>query len=165
MTIHIEKEVETSFSFSEEELIHRVINGALDYIGCPYECEIEVLLTNNEAIREINRDNREIDAPTDVLSFPMAEFSVPGCFDKLEEEQPDVFHPETGELLLGDIVISVDRVLSQAKDYGHSEERELGFLIAHSILHLCGFDHMEDNERLVMEQKQREIMDLLKLTR
>ena len=165
MTIHVEKEVETSFAFSEDELIQKVINGTLCYIGCPYECEVSVLLTDNEAIHEINKETRNIDAPTDVLSFPMAEFQEPGNFDSLEEEQPDVFHPETGELLLGDIVISVERVVSQAKDYGHSEERELGFLIAHSILHLSGFDHMEDSERIKMEQMQREVMDSLQLYR
>lgn len=165
MTIHLEEETKVPFSFDYEALLTRVIEGALDYIGCPYEAEVNVLLTDNEAIREINRENREIDAPTDVLSFPMAEYEIPGEFDSLEEEQPEVFHPDTGELMLGDIVISVEKVLSQAEEFGHSAERELGFLAAHSILHLCGFDHMEEEERIVMEEKQREIMDSLKLYR
>ncbi|MBR6537969.1 MAG: rRNA maturation RNase YbeY [Lachnospiraceae bacterium] len=165
MTITIEEETGIPFSFDYKELTERVINGALDYIGCPYEAEVNVLFTDNESIREINRENRDIDAPTDVLSFPMGEYSEPGVFDTLEEEQPEVFHPETGELMLGDIVISVDRVLSQAEEFGHSVERELGFLLAHSILHLCGFDHMEEEERLVMEEKQRQIMDALQIYR
>lgn len=165
MTITIEEEVEIPFSFEYKPLIENVVNVALDYVGCPYEAEVHVLLTDNDAIHEINKENRGVDAPTDVLSFPYAEYETPADFDRLEEEQPDVFHPETGELMLGDIVISVDRVLSQATEYGHSNERELGFLIAHSILHLCGYDHMEEDEREVMEQKQREIMDLLKLYR
>lgn len=165
MTINIEEETKIPFRFAYEALIERVVEGALDYIGCPYETEVNVLLTDNAAIQEINRESRSIDAPTDVLSFPNAEYAVPGSFDCLEDEQPEVFHPDTGELMLGDIVISVERVLSQAEEFGHSAERELGFLTAHSILHLCGFDHMEEEERVVMEQKQREIMDSLRLYR
>ncbi len=165
MTIRIEEEVKVPFSFEYKELTETVIIGALDYIECPYEAEVNVLFTDNESIREINRENRDLDAPTDVLSFPMGEYPVPGDFDSLEDEQPDVFHPETGELMLGDIVISVERVLSQAEEYGHSVERELGFLLAHSILHLCGYDHMEEEERTIMEEKQRCIMESLKLYR
>ena len=165
MTITIEEEAKIPFSFDYKELTERVINGALDFIECPYEAEVSVLFTDNASIREINRENREIDAPTDVLSFPIGEYPVPGYFDTLEDEQPEVFHPETGELMLGDIVISVERVQSQAEEFGHSEERELGFLLAHSVLHLCGFDHMEEKERLVMEEKQRQIMDALKIYR
>ena len=165
MTINIEEEIQIPFTFDYKALMERVIIGALDYIECPYETEVNVLFTDNEAIREINRENRNIDAPTDVLSFPNGEYPEPGMFDTLEEEQPEVFHPETGELMLGDIVISVDRVLSQAEEFGHSAERELGFLLAHSILHLCGFDHMEEEEREVMEEKQRQIMDALQIYR
>ncbi len=165
MTIHIEEETKLPFTFDYAALIERVINGTLDYVGCPYEAEVNVLLTDNASIHEINRENRGIDAPTDVLSFPLVEYDVPGNFDTLEEEQPEVFHPDTGELMLGDIVISVERVLSQAEDFGHSAERELGFLTAHSVLHLCGFDHMEEEERAVMEEKQRAVMDALKIYR
>ncbi len=165
MTIHIEEEATIPFTFDYTALTERVINGALDFIECPYEAEVNVLFTDNASIREINRENREIDAPTDVLSFPIGEYPVPGFFDDLEEEQPEVFHPDTGELLLGDIVISVERVVSQAEEFGHSEERELGFLLAHSVLHLCGFDHMEEEERMIMEEKQRQIMDMLKIYR
>ena len=156
MTITIEEETKIPFSFDYKELTERVINGALDFIECPYEAEVNVLFTDNASIREINRENREIDAPTD---------PEPGVFDTLEEEQPEVFHPDTGELMLGDIVISVERVVSQAEEFGHSKERELGFLLAHSVLHLCGFDHMEEEERLVMEEKQRQIMDALQIYR
>lgn len=165
MTITIEEETKIPFSFDYKELTERVINGALDFIECPYEAEVNVLFTDNASIHEINRENRNIDSPTDVLSFPIGEYPVPGNFDTLEEEQPEVFHPETGELMLGDIVISVERVVSQAEEFGHSEERELGFLLAHSVLHLCGFDHMEEEERFVMEEKQRQIMDTLKIYR
>lgn len=165
MNIQIEEEVKIPFTFDYKELIEKVICASLDYVQCPYEAEVNVLLTDNEAIHQINLEQREIDAPTDVLSFPYAEFAEPANFDSLEDEQPDVFHPETGEFMPGDIVISVERVLEQAEEYGHSVERELGFLIAHSVLHLCGYDHMEPEERELMEQKQREIMDIVGLSR
>lgn len=165
MTIHIEEEVESPFSFACRPLIEKVVMAALEHVGCPYEAEVNVLLTDNAAIREINRETRGIDAPTDVLSFPNVNYTLAARFDSLEDEQPEVFHPESGELMLGDIVISVEKVRAQAKEYGHSTERELGFLVAHSMLHLCGFDHMEENERDIMEQKQREIMDTIGLYR
>lgn len=165
MTIHIEKETEVSFDFDEELLIKEVIEAALDYEECPYETEINVVLTNNEEIKVINKEYREIDAPTDVLSFPMVEFDEPSDFNHVEEEQEDCFHPDSGELMLGDIIVSVDKVISQAKEFGHSEKRELGFLIAHSMLHLCGYDHMEEEEREKMEERQRAILDLIHLTR
>ena len=100
-----------------------------------------------------------MDAPTDVLSFPMLEYDTPSDFEHVEEDFADCFNPETGELMLGDIMISVDKVEEQAEKYGHSTTRELAFLVAHSMLHLCGYDHMEDEERLVMEAKQNEILE------
>lgn len=112
----------------------------------------------------MNLEYRNIDRPTDVLSFPMLEYEMPGDFGGLEEQE-DAFDPESGELLLGDIVISSDRVLAQAEEYGHSPLREYAFLIAHSMLHLFGYDHMEEEERLVMEQKQREIMEKINIPR
>ena len=102
----------------------------------------------------MNLEHRGIDRATDVLSFPMLEFDHPGDFSIIDEETADVFDPESGELMLGDIVISVDKVLEQAQEYGHSPKREYAFLIAHSMLHLCGYDHMDDEERKVMEEKQ-----------
>lgn len=165
MTINIEKEVEVCFDFSEDEYVEKVILAAMDYVDCPYEAEINVLFTDNAGIHEMNREYREIDRPTDVLSFPMVEYSVAGNFDNLEEEQEDCFHPETGELLLGDIVLSYDKIKEQAAEYGHSQLRELCFLIAHSMLHLFGYDHMEEDEREQMEQMQRDILDGLQILR
>ena len=158
MTIHIEYETEEELKLPYEEIITAVVNEALDYENCPYEAEVNVLLTDDEDIRQINKEYREIDRATDVLSFPMADYDSPSDFDRLEDMASDYFNPETGELLLGDIVISVDKVKEQAEKYGHSETRELAFLVAHSMLHLCGYDHMEDEERLVMEKKQEEIL-------
>ena len=82
-----------------------------------------------------------------------------------EDNEADYFDPDTGELILGDIMISVDRVFSQAESFGHSVRREFAFLVAHSMLHLCGYDHMEDDERIVMERKQEEILTKLEITR
>ena len=164
MTITIDYETSKKLEFDYEDYIHRVIEKAMDYEACPYEAEINVLITDNEQIQKINAKNRGIDAPTDVLSFPMIEYETPADFDALEDMW-EVFHPETGELLLGDIVLSVDKIKSQAEEYGHSIERELSFLVAHSMLHLFGYDHMEEDERAVMEQKQREILEQLSITR
>ena len=164
MTFHFEYEAEKQFEFDYEALMKIVIEQVLDYESCPYEVEVNIVITDNEEIRAVNAEYREIDRATDVLSFPMIDYDVPGDFSKVEEDVT-LFHPETGELMLGDIMISIDRVYEQAEEYGHSVERELGFLTAHSMLHLCGYDHMEEEERAVMEQKQREIMDLVQLYR
>lgn len=164
MSLYLEEEGDVHLPFDVREIAEQVIEAALDYEGCPYEAEINLLLTTNDEIRKMNSEHREIDAPTDVLSFPMLEYRYPGDFSGLEE-QPDVFHPDTGELMLGDIVISKDKVVSQSEAYGHSRKREYAFLIAHSMLHLFGYDHMEEEERLVMEQKQREIMEMVQILR
>lgn len=158
MTINIEYESETKLDIPYKEIITAAIEESMDYEGCPYEAEVNVLITNNEDIRQINKEFRNIDSPTDVLSFPMVDYESPSNFDHLEDMTNDYFSPETGELLLGDIVISVDKVMEQAEKYGHSETREMAFLVAHSMLHLFGYDHMEEDERLVMEQKQEEIL-------
>ena len=166
MTVNIEYESETRLAFDYEAIIRRVIEAALDFEDCPYETEVNVILTDNAEIALINKDYRNIDAPTDVLSFPMVDYETPGDFSILEEmTAEDYFEPESGELILGDIILSVDKIIEQAQAYGHSQERELGFLTAHSMLHLFGYDHMEEAERLVMEEKQRGIMALTGLKR
>ena len=117
-----------------------------------------------EEIRKINSEYRGIDKSTDVLSFPFNEFEIPGNFDNIEESV-DAFNPETGELLLGDIILSTDHIKEQAIEYGHSETRELAFLVVHSMLHLMGYDHMVDEDRVVMEDRQREILELEGISR
>ena len=168
MAIFIENEIDAKFDFDYNEVIESVINEAANYVGCPYEISVEVTIVDNETIRQINKEQRDIDNPTDVLSFPMVEYEIAGDFEFLEKDDPYVyeyFEPDTGELILGDIVISSDKVYSQAEEYGHSVKRELGFLVAHSMLHLFGYDHMEDEERVVMETKQKEILERLGITR
>jgi len=160
MNLLIEKETDDSFEFDYEEAAKSIIEQALDYLKCPYEVQLNLTLTDNEGIHVINKEYRQIDRPTDVLSFPLVDYPEPNVFpDNLEEMAEDYFDLDTGELMLGDIIISVEKCKEQAKEYGHSELREYSFLIVHSMLHLFGYDHMEDDERLVMEEKQREILD------
>ena len=124
---------------------------------------------DNAAIKAINKEQRDIDNPTDVLSFPMVNYDEPGQFEFLEDDDNpaiyEYFEPDTGELMLGDIVISSEKVYSQAEEYGHSVKRELGFLVAHSMLHLFGYDHMEPDEAAAMEEKQRILMEGLQILR
>jgi len=165
MTIRFEYEAEQIFGFDYKSLLQRVVNGACDMVGCPYEIEVSIVVTQNNSIQEMNREYRGIDAPTDVLSFPMVTYPDPGDFSQIDKGSAADFNPETGELLLGDIMLNYDRVISQAEEYGHSIQRELAFLTAHSMLHLFGYDHIEEAERLVMEEKQETLMEKLGITR
>ncbi|MBE5955898.1 MAG: rRNA maturation RNase YbeY [Lachnospiraceae bacterium] len=163
MTITVENEYNGNMPKNYKTIIERVVEAACDYVECPFETCVDVLLTDNEVIHEINLEQRQIDRPTDVLSFPMNEYAEQGNFDDMEEM--GCFNPESGELMLGDIVISIDKVYAQAEEFGHSPEREIAFLVAHSMLHLFGYDHMEDGERLIMEEKQKEILNKTGYTR
>lgn len=165
MTIIIEEETEAEFDFDHRKLAEEVINFALDHEDFPYEAEVNLTLVDNAAIHEINREYRNIDTPTDVLSFPMLSYESAGDFSKIEEEIDDNFNPDTGEVLLGDIIISVSKVFEQAKAYGHSPKREFAFLIVHSILHLLGYDHMTPEEAVFMENKQRDILNEMNILR
>ena len=164
MTIDFEMEYDKDLGIDYKKIAETVINAALDYELCPYEAEISLTLVDNAGIHSINKEFRNIDRPTDVLSFPMIEYENPGEFDFLEECD-DCFNLESGELILGDIIISLDKVEEQADAYGHSVTREYAFLIAHSMLHLMGYDHMSEDEASVMEKKQREILEGLGITR
>lgn len=159
MTINIEYEAVKKLDLPYEKIIKEIVEEALEYESCPYESEVNVILTDNNEIQTINQETRNMDTPTDVLSFPMVDYESPSVFDHVEDDAEAYFNLETGELMLGDIVISVDKVEEQAEKYGHSQIRELAFLVAHSMLHLCGYDHMEDEERIVMELKQNEILE------
>lgn len=165
MSLNIEKETEVDFPFDYEALAEEVICFTIEHEEFPYEPEINLTLMDNDGIREVNRDYREIDAPTDVLSFPMLSYEEAGDFSKLEDAYDDNFNPDTGEIMLGDIIISVERVKEQAKEYGHSEKREFAFLIVHSMLHLFGYDHMTPEDAAVMEPKQEEILNAMNIVR
>ncbi len=165
MSFCVDNEMNAEFPFDIDETIKSVCEAVLKEEKCPYEVQINVVLTDNEGIRELNREFRNIDRETDVLSFPGLEFETPGEFIVGEEQEADCFDPDTKELILGDIMISVDKVYSQAEEYGHSTKREFAFLIAHSMLHLCGYDHMEEQDAELMEQKQKMILDELGIQR
>lgn len=164
MTLYFENEGNIQLDLPLEALAEKVVDAVLDDAECPYEAEVSLLLTSNEEIHKMNREFRQIDRPTDVLSFPMTDYPAPADFSFLEEAE-DCFNPETGELMLGDIVISKEKVLSQASDYGHSIKREYAFLIAHSVLHLIGYDHIDEEDRILMEEKQKQILTDLQIIR
>ena len=164
MTLYFEEEGELTLPLPCREIAEEVIETALDLTGCPYEAEVSLLLTMDAQIREMNTQFRGIERATDVLSFPMVEYPMSGEFGFLEENE-GYFNPESGELSLGDIVITKEKVLSKAEESGHSVLREYAFLIVHSVLHLAGYDHMEEDERREMETKQDEIMKRLDILR
>lgn len=142
--------------------IKRCIRGALDQEGVRVPCEINVLLTDNQGIREINRELRDVDRETDVLSFPMFEFT-PGDFP---EDVTELLDPGSDLLPLGDMALSVEKIKSQAEEFGHSQEREIGYLTVHSVLHLLGYDHLDEGPmKKQMRAREDAIMEYLNIPR
>ena len=165
MNICISNDSSISYPERYETIIQDIISASIEYVGCPYECEVSVTFTDNDGIQAINKETRDIDSPTDVLSFPMIDYETPADFSVVKSS-PDLYiDMDSGDLILGDIVISLEKVEEQAKDYGHSVFREVAFLTAHSMLHLFGFDHIEESDREVMEAKQTEILNMKGYTR
>ena len=135
---------------SQRAFIRKVIRTALAAEGMVLPCEVDVLVTSDEGIHQINLDMRQVDAATDVLSFPEFELrpgELPG------EEDAD---PGTGLIPLGDMVISMEHVTAQAKEYGHSNRRELGYLVVHSVLHLLGYDHLDEGPQKAQMRSREE---------
>jgi probable rRNA maturation factor len=163
MTVEIRIESEEKLHIPYRRIIEDVVSASLAYEKCPYDGEISVTLTDGPGIRKLNKKFRKTDRETDVLSFPMTEFHKPADFRRTIIR--DALNPVTGELLLGDIVINVSRVRSQAEEYGHTQKRELAFLTVHSMLHLMGYDHMQEKERILMEEHQRMILNSRGYTR
>ncbi|MEE3467293.1 MAG: rRNA maturation RNase YbeY [Eubacterium sp.] len=165
MSLFYENTTEVSFVFDEETLIHKLLTHTMSDLKCPYEVSVDVTVVDEDEIQRLNREFREMDRVTDVLSFPMNEFDAEGCFEGEAFEASMEVDPETEELLLGDVILCAQKVKSQADEYGHSEEREFAFLVVHSLLHLCGYDHIDDADRQRMEAKQSEILDELNINR
>lgn len=166
MTFYVENEFDFEFGFDVENLIKDLTNETLKSENVPFfNVSLNVSFTDDESIHAINKEFREMDKATDVLSFPAIDFNAPADFSGIKEGDPEYFDCETGELILGDIMISTDHAVSQANEYGHSLKREVAFLITHSLLHLLGYDHMSDDEREVMEAKQEDILKRLNITR
>ena len=144
-------------------LIRKVIRTPQEMEGVSLRCEVDVLLTNDQGIHAINKEMRGVDSPTDVLSFPEFEFS-PG--EPPTEADAALCDPATGLLPLGDMVLSMERVKAQALEFGHSNRRELAYLVTHSVLHLLGYDHLDEGpQKKQMRAREDAIMEKLELPR
>lgn len=157
-----EEEERPDLDFDWEETAAAVGEAVLKAENFPCGVEVSLVLTSEEEIQRINREFRGIDAPTDVLSFPAIPFESP-C--KLPAQENAYKNPDTGNIILGDIMISVPRVFGQAAAYGHNAKREFSFLVAHSVLHLLGYDHIEPDQARIMEEKQENILNSLGIYR
>ena len=154
------------FDFDALDVARQVVRTVLMQQNCPYEDPlVSLTLCENDDIHNINLDTRGVDAPTDVLSFPNLEFDAPGEFTAPAQLGADYIDPLTDRVILGDIVLNTERVFSQAEEYGHSVKREFAFLIAHSMMHLCGYDHMSEDEAMIMEAGQEAALKHLNITR
>ena len=156
MELIIERTLEEN---SFDEVIELAVKAALAEEEMTENCEISVTLCTNSEIAELNSEYMHREGPTDVLSFPQLSFDE----DKCIEEESMTYNGDN--LLLGDIVISLERAAEQAAEYGHSERREVGFLTVHSMLHLLGYDHMEDADREEMQAKEKKILAAMNLPR
>ena len=139
-------------SDEKKALIRRVIRTARSMQGVDFPCEVDVLVTDDAGIHQINRDMRQVDRPTDVLSFPEFELT-PGELPGQEDADPG-----TGLVPLGDMVLSMERVQAQAREYGHSNRRELAYLVVHSVLHLLGYDHLDEGPMKARMREREEII-------
>ncbi|OCA86438.1 rRNA maturation RNase YbeY [Pradoshia sp. D12] len=154
LTIDILDETE-QVTPEQQELVTKLLEFAAIQEKVTEGSEVSLTFVNNERIHEINKEYRQKDAPTDVISFAMEEMGE-GEIEIIGEDVPAV---------LGDIIISIDRTKEQAEEYGHSYERELGFLAIHGFLHLLGYDHMNEEDEKVMFSRQRELLEQYGLTR
>lgn len=136
------------------QLFNKLIDETVKVEKCPYDVEVSIIITNNDEIKVMNKQFRNIDSATDVLSFPQIDFNNPSDFTCIDNSDLD-FNLDSDELIIGDIVISIDKAKDQALEYGHSLERELGFLVIHSMLHLFGYDHIDEKDSKIMFTKQK----------
>lgn len=175
MTFYVDKEVDlfigsdgltelVNEGFDIDEVTKIVIDAVVKCEKCPYETQVNIVLTDDDGIRKINCETRKLDEVTDVLSFPVLTFKSAADFSDIADDIMN-FEPDSGELLLGDIIISAERIREQAIRYGHGIKREYAFLLTHSLLHLLGYDHMEKEEADKMEQKQTDILNQIGILR
>ncbi|WDC83906.1 rRNA maturation RNase YbeY [Caloramator sp. mosi_1] len=153
------------FTDDMKKLIKNAVESTISYENFNKPYELSIIITDNSEIKEINKQFRGIDKETDVLSFPMLEFDDGYYEDGEVEIDIEDINPESGAVVLGDMVISLEKAKEQSIEYGHSFERELAFLVVHSMLHLLGYDHEEDDDRLIMRHKEEEILNNLGLIR
>ena len=157
MAVYIENTSKTKFNFHYRQTINKCISCVLADKKIPDDLDINVLIVTEEEIRSANNDNRNIDKVTDVLSFPYFEYDLPGVWSDMNVVEP--------EDILGDILICGEKIKEQAAEYGHSEKREMAFLIVHSMLHILGYDHIQPDDAEQMEAEQKRFMELLKIYR
>lgn len=167
MTFYVEYDVDVTLDFSVKSLCEKIVQVVLEIESCPYEVECNLLVTDKAGIREYNKEYRGKDSSTDVLSFPNIDYEEPADFSKVEDEfvQGSYFNLDSGELVLGDIIICYQTMLEQANEYGHGVLREFSFLLVHSLLHLLGYDHMKEPERVIMQSKEKQVLEVLGITR
>ena len=152
--ISISRALDTLGHPEAEALVEKAVTMALDAENIPVSCMVDIMLTDEDGIRTLNRSFRNVDAATDVLSFPMNEL-CPGAFDEADCERD----PESGRILLGDMMLCIPRCAEQGEEFGHGFERELMYLSVHSILHLLGYDHVDEGiMKKQMRQREKEIM-------
>lgn len=165
MIFYVENETDARFEFDIEELTGQVISACCEFEKCPYEVEVNISITDEEGIRTYNQQYRQIDRATDVLSFPSVDYDNPSDFRHVRQNEASYLNPDTGELLLGDIILCEQKIRLQASEYGHSQKREFAFLLTHSMLHLFGYDHMTDEEEKEMFSRQEQILQAIGITR
>lgn len=156
--------LEVSDEFTEK--LKNVIVFALKEENVDIECEVSLVFVDNNEIREINNDTRGINRITDVLSFPMLDYEEKKVFKEMYlnyKFAPSDFDGD--ELVLGDIVLSLEKALEQSREYNHSYEREAAYLVVHSVLHLLGYDHMDEDDKNIMRSREEDILDKLNITR
>ena len=162
MSVWMDWQEEVSNQEALEKVIQKAIEASLAEEKVEAAVQLSVTIVSEEEIRQLNADFRQIDRVTDVLSFPLIEYGERLPAEEIQEAEVD---PDTGEVCLGDIVLCYPVAVRQAAEYGHSIEREMGFLTVHSMLHLMGYDHMEPEEERIMIEKQKKILEGIGLVR
>ena len=162
MKIQIEY-IELRKSFKISKLIRKVLKRAIDMYGSEYDCSIYVGICTDDYIRKINNEHRQINKATDVLSFPMINWDKPADWTNLKAGED--INPTTGKVELGDILISMETGMSQAKEYEHGIDREIAYLALHGLLHLLGYDHMTDDDKKLMREKEENVLSILNIVR
>lgn len=151
---------------AEVEELKKVINNALVEEEVTIPCEVSLVFVDNEEIREINNETRGIDRATDVLSFPMLDYENKKVFKECYKDFDfDITYKDGNELVIGDIVLSLERAKEQSIEYNHSFQRESSYLVVHSVLHLLGYDHMEEDDKKIMRKREEEILNKLNICR
>lgn len=160
------RQTKISLGDNVEDTLRKIISYTLMAENVSFECEVSLIFIDNEQIRDLNKEYRDIDKETDVLSFPMLEYPSGKVFKDvyINHRFEDSFYDE-GRLVLGDIAISLEKAKAQSEEYGHSLLREVCYLTVHSVLHLLGYDHMEEKEKSIMRSREEEILNKFNINR